>query len=190
MKMQQLHKLLLQQIAYKNLVERNRDLEEQNKVPAPKATLQLPFILVNTSNKTVVDCAISSNKMEFLLKLTDKFEIHDDIEVLKQLGMALGLEKGPGGCTGEQLAKARACVPKSMEPYVVHMATSNSDLPPGMPSLTPSPQNQFPPKHTYSRVWQTDLIDGESGSNRDHAGTPSEEFEESDSESEASSPED
>ncbi|UYV71186.1 TFDP2 [Cordylochernes scorpioides] len=356
-KMVQLQELLIQQIAYKNLVERNRELERQNKVPAPSSTLQLPFILINTNNRTEVDCSISSNKifqglistlqlvekldryplrnkrqidsvesdetsmnvkteagtqvsnyvvqhlprnpsifsgedgedlqkwlkgyarvarcnhwdetlcltkvyfylsgtalkwfenneegiqtwkeftsqlenvfgkkensklqakkklktraqlkgestefyiqdvlclckvvdhqmseedkishlmkgiaeelyqallprdvqstkqfitecrrvealrcrrvtptrMEYLFKFSDKFEIHDDIEVLKQLGLALGLEKGPGGCTEEQLAKAKASVPKSLEPYIVHMATSHSDLPPNMPDLS------------------------------------------------------
>ena len=41
--------------------------------------------------------------MEYLFTFDDKFEIHDDIEVLKRMGMALGLHKA--NCTQENLAK-------------------------------------------------------------------------------------
>ncbi len=43
--------------------------------------LQLPFIIVNTSKKTVIDCSISNDKMEYLFNFDDTFEIHDDMEV-------------------------------------------------------------------------------------------------------------
>lgn len=45
------------------------------------------------------------------------FEIHDDIEVLKRMGMACGLEVGK--CSAEDLKVARSLVPKALEPYVV-----------------------------------------------------------------------
>jgi len=41
----------------------------------------LPFIIVNTSKKTVIDCSISNDKMEYLFNFDDTFEIHDDMEV-------------------------------------------------------------------------------------------------------------
>lgn len=44
------------------------------------------------------------------------FEIHDDIEVLKRMGMACGLEVGK--CSVEDLKVARSLVPKALEPYV------------------------------------------------------------------------
>ncbi len=44
------------------------------------------------------------------------FEIHDDIEVLKRMGMAMGLEKGD--CSPEKLTVAKSMVPKALEPYV------------------------------------------------------------------------
>uniref|UniRef100_A0A8C2NQ01 Transcription factor n=1 Tax=Capra hircus TaxID=9925 RepID=A0A8C2NQ01_CAPHI len=57
----QLQELLLQQIAFKNLVQRNRQNEQQNQgPPALNSTIQLPFIIINTSRKTVIDCSISS----------------------------------------------------------------------------------------------------------------------------------
>ncbi|KAI2531825.1 TFDP2 isoform 15, partial [Pan troglodytes] len=56
----QLQELLLQQIAFKNLVQRNRQNEQQNQgPPALNSTIQLPFIIINTSRKTVIDCSIS-----------------------------------------------------------------------------------------------------------------------------------
>lgn len=45
------------------------------------------------------------------------FEIHDDIEVLKRMGMACGLEVGK--CSAEDLKVARNLVPKALEPYVI-----------------------------------------------------------------------
>ena len=56
-------------------------------------------------------------RYEYLFKFDNTFEIHDDIEVLKRMGMALGLEKGT--CSAENLAKATKMVPKVLEPYVI-----------------------------------------------------------------------
>lgn len=49
--------------------------------PTPNSAIQLPFIIVNTSKKTVIDCSISNDKMEYLFNFDDTFEIHDDMEV-------------------------------------------------------------------------------------------------------------
>jgi len=46
------------------------------------SSFQLPFIIVNTSKKTVIDCSISNDKMEYLFNFDDTFELHDDMEVL------------------------------------------------------------------------------------------------------------
>ena len=54
--------LSLQQIAFKNLVQRNKALEQSQGPPAPNSAIQLPFIIVNTSKKTVIDCSISNDK--------------------------------------------------------------------------------------------------------------------------------
>jgi len=119
-KTKQLKDLILQQIAFKNLVERNRKAEEKDGPPAPNSTVQLPFIIVNTSKKTVIDCSISNDKMEYLFNFDDTFEIHDDIEVLKRMGLALGLESGASG--EEDIAKAKAMVPPALVPYIDQLA--------------------------------------------------------------------
>jgi hypothetical protein len=54
--------MMLQQIAFKNLVERNRKLHQTQGPPPSNSAIQLPFIIVNTSKKTVIDCSISSDK--------------------------------------------------------------------------------------------------------------------------------
>jgi len=119
-KTQQLQDLILQQIAFKNLVERNKEAEKMSGSPTPNSAIQLPFIIVNTSKKTVIDCSISNDKMEYLFNFDNTFEIHDDMEVLKRMGMALGLEKG--SVTHEDLLRARNMVPRALEQYVVQLA--------------------------------------------------------------------
>ncbi|XP_062866897.1 transcription factor Dp-1b [Trichomycterus rosablanca] len=119
-KQSQLQELILQQIAFKRLVQRNREAEQRNHRPPINTIIQLPFIIVNTSKKTVIDCSISNDKFEYLFNFDNMFEIHDDIEVLKRMGMAFGLEAGR--CTPEDLKLARTLVPKALEPYVTDMA--------------------------------------------------------------------
>ncbi len=119
-KTHQLQELILQQIAFKNLVQRNRRLEQVQGPPSANSAIQLPFIIVNTSKKTVIDCSISNDKFEYLFNFDNTFEIHDDIEVLKRMGMAFGLEKGL--CNADDLRKSTKMVPKALEPYVYEMA--------------------------------------------------------------------
>ncbi|XP_073915185.1 transcription factor Dp-2 isoform X5 [Castor canadensis] len=127
----QLQELLLQQIAFKNLVQRNRQNEQQNQgPPALNSTIQLPFIIINTSRKTVIDCSISSDKFEYLFNFDNTFEIHDDIEVLKRMGMSFGLESGK--CSLEDLQLAKSLVPKALEGYITDISTGPSWLNQGL----------------------------------------------------------
>ncbi|XP_020299179.1 transcription factor Dp-1 isoform X2 [Pseudomyrmex gracilis] len=138
-KTQQLHQLILSHISFKNLVERNRLNESLRGPPKPNSAIQLPFLIVNTSKKTVIDCSISNDKTEYLFNFNDKFEIHDDIGVLKQMGLAFGLEKGE--CTEENLQKAKLMVPKSLEKYVEQMASG--DLEKFIPITIPGPSTSM-----------------------------------------------
>ncbi|XP_063966974.1 transcription factor Dp-1-like isoform X1 [Lytechinus pictus] len=120
-KKSQLQELLLQQIAFKNLVTRNKRLEDTGaSPPTSNSAIHLPYIIVNTSKKTVIDCSISNDKYEYLFNFNDTFQIHDDIEVLKRMGMAYGLEKGQ--CTLSDLERAKTMIPKTLEPYLAEMA--------------------------------------------------------------------
>ncbi|KAJ6224376.1 hypothetical protein RDWZM_002921 [Blomia tropicalis] len=88
-KRQQLHELMIQQIAFKNLIQRN----QQEEVPDPNSIIKLPFIIVNTDKNTLIDCSISRDKSEYLFNFNNTFEIHDDFEVLKRMGLAFNLDK-------------------------------------------------------------------------------------------------
>ncbi|KFP72129.1 Transcription factor Dp-2, partial [Acanthisitta chloris] len=121
----QLQELLLQQIAFKNLVQRNQQNEQQNQgPPALNSTIQLPFLIVNTSKRTIIDCRISSDKFEYLFNFDNTFEIHDDTEVLKRMGMSFGLEEGK--CSAEDLRTAKSLVPKALEGYITDMSAGFS----------------------------------------------------------------
>ncbi|NXM06400.1 TFDP2 factor, partial [Tyrannus savana] len=121
----QLQELLLQQIAFKNLVQRNQQNEQQNQgPPSLNSTIQLPFLIVNTSKRTIIDCSISSDKFEYLFNFDNTFEIHDDSEVLKRMGMSLGLEAGK--CSAEDLRTAKSLVPKALESYITDMSAGFS----------------------------------------------------------------
>jgi len=135
-KTQQLQDLILQQIAFKNLVERNKEREKREGPPPPNSAIQLPFIIVNTSKKTVIDCSISNDKMEYLFNFDDTFEIHDDMEVLKRMGLSFGLERGQ--VTPESLAKARTMVPRALEQYVVELAQKGPGNCSSIPKVTPA----------------------------------------------------
>eukprot|EP00112_Aurelia_sp_Birch-Aquarium-sp1_P007575 Seg1826.8 transcript_id=Seg1826.8/GoldUCD/mRNA.D3Y31 product="Transcription factor Dp-1" protein_id=Seg1826.8/GoldUCD/D3Y31 len=141
----QLQELILQEIAFKNLVERNKESEKKAGVPDGNGAIQLPFIIVNTSKKTVIDCSISSDKSEYLFNFDNTFEIHDDIEVLKRMGMAMGLERGE--CPPEKLSLAKSMVPKALEPYVRQMAVGSSieseiaNIPTDRPERSRSPSS-------------------------------------------------
>ncbi|XP_046851930.1 transcription factor Dp-1-like [Xenia sp. Carnegie-2017] len=141
----QLQELILQQIAFKNLVKRNKKTEEEKGVPRSDTTIHLPFIIVNTSKKTVIDCSISNDKFEYLFNFDNRFEIHDDIEVLKRMGMAFGLEKT--NCKESDVEIAKTMVPKALEPYVTDLAKNgpcglgSTGITPATPTKPTSPRS-------------------------------------------------
>jgi hypothetical protein len=63
--------------------------------------------------------------MEYLFNFDGTFEIHDDIEVLKRMGLALGLDKGE--CTDENIAQAKRILPKALEDYVDQIGKRSED---------------------------------------------------------------
>lgn len=61
-KQNQLNELILNQIAFKNLAQRNKEVERIHGPPPNTSYIQLPFIVVNTNKKTVINCSISNDK--------------------------------------------------------------------------------------------------------------------------------
>ncbi|XP_015492878.1 transcription factor Dp-2 isoform X3 [Parus major] len=138
----QLQELLLQQIAFKNLVQRNQQNEQQNQgPPSLTSTIQLPFLIVNTSKRTIIDCSISSDKFEYLFNFDNTFEIYDDSEVLKRMGMSFGLEAGK--CSAEDLRTAKSLVPKALESYITDMSAGFSLINQGLLSSSAQAVSHF-----------------------------------------------
>ena len=65
----------------------------------------------------IIGTTFLSCRDEYLFNFDNTFEIHDDIEVLKRMGMTFGLEKGQ--CSQADLNKSLKMVPKALEPYVL-----------------------------------------------------------------------
>ncbi|XP_058122083.1 transcription factor Dp [Anopheles ziemanni] len=115
-KEQQFRDLVQQHVALKSLIARNKANEERGLVPNPSSAVQLPFIIVNTDRKTNINCSISNDKSEYSFKFEDTFEIHDDLEILKRMGLSLGLDRGQ--CSETDIIKIKSMVPKSVEKYI------------------------------------------------------------------------
>uniref|UniRef100_A0AAG5D1M3 Transcription factor Dp-1 n=1 Tax=Anopheles atroparvus TaxID=41427 RepID=A0AAG5D1M3_ANOAO len=115
-KEQQFRDLVQQHVALKSLIARNKANEERGLVPNPSSAVQLPFIIVNTDRKTSINCSISNDKSEYSFKFEDTFEIHDDLEILKRMGLSLGLDRGQ--CSETDIIKIKSMVPKSVEKYI------------------------------------------------------------------------
>lgn len=64
-------------------------------------------------------CTILIFRSEFLFHFNNPFEIHDDIEILKRIGLAHGLERGE--VSEENLKKIKAYVPIGLHSYVDEM---------------------------------------------------------------------
>ncbi|XP_060516564.1 transcription factor Dp-1 isoform X2 [Cylas formicarius] len=124
-KEKQFYELIMSQIAFKSLAQRNKEAEKVHGSPGLNSFIQLPFVVVNTNRKTVINCSISTDKSEYLFQFSDKFEISDDLEILKQIGMLHGLDTGT--CTPEDLEKIKKLIPESLWPYVEKLATGNKD---------------------------------------------------------------
>ena len=105
-KKQCLQELLVQNICFHNLDKRNaakisdntnesRSNSESNIVLKDKISTQdkesdkipLPFIIVNTSEKAVIQCEMNREKTDVMFNFNMPFEINDDNEILKRLGL-------------------------------------------------------------------------------------------------------
>lgn len=55
-------------------------------------------------------------RTEYLFSFDRPFEIHDDIEVLKRLGLAFGLDSGM--VSPDNVAHVKNCLPHALRDYV------------------------------------------------------------------------
>ncbi|KAK7575477.1 hypothetical protein V9T40_011763 [Parthenolecanium corni] len=126
-KTKQLQEIILQQICFKRLVDRNYEYEQKNGRPVLEdCAVHLPFLLLKTSKDTVINISVSQDKQEYHFLFDDNFEIRDDVDILKEMGLVMGLEKGE--CTVENLEIAKSIVPEVLKKYVEQMAKGESEL--------------------------------------------------------------
>jgi len=147
-KTKQLQDLILQQIAFKNLVERNRETEKSLGAPTPNSAIQLPFIIVGTSKKNRYRLFNINDKMEYLFNFDNTFEIHDDMEVLKKMRMTMGLDSGQ--IDDENLRRARNMVPRALQTYVDELAKNGLDA---YNSLMPKVSTPLVKSHSATSPW-------------------------------------
>ncbi|KAL3319170.1 tyrosyl-DNA phosphodiesterase 1 [Cichlidogyrus casuarinus] len=141
-KTNEIQDLILQLIAFKNLVVRNQ-LNEQfqqqqlrNAMAKSKSAsgknemalladgkkfgfldrIKLPFLVVITNKKTVVDTLISEDRLQYVFSFDQGFEIRDDVEILKRMGLTLHL--GTSQCQQNEFDQCLDLVPPSMRFYV------------------------------------------------------------------------
>jgi transcription factor Dp-1 len=103
-KREELRDLIVQKVCFRNLVTRNQSKEAAGFIPRSKSSkeashggdgdvleaddaIQLPFIVVNTSSKAVIQCEMSSDRSDVMFDFSLPFEINDDTMILKRLGM-------------------------------------------------------------------------------------------------------
>eukprot|EP00730_Choanoeca_flexa_P008932 TRINITY_DN12558_c8_g1_i2.p1 TRINITY_DN12558_c8_g1~~TRINITY_DN12558_c8_g1_i2.p1 ORF type:complete len:430 (+),score=91.50 TRINITY_DN12558_c8_g1_i2:285-1574(+) len=118
-----LRDLVLQHIAFQNLTERNRArleaAEQAGESLSSSNRIQLPFIVVKTDQNAMIDCQMAEDRSEYFFDFNKPFTIHDDVQVLKQMGLTWGIEQGT--ITDEEHAKARQMLPKDLIPVLDEM---------------------------------------------------------------------
>ncbi|XP_014259349.1 transcription factor Dp-1 isoform X2 [Cimex lectularius] len=158
-KTQYLNELILQQILYKSVIQRNYELEKVRGPPVPNSAIQLPFIVVNSDKKTIIDCSITNDKSEYLFVFNDKFKITDDFDVLKQIGLTHGLEDGT--ISRSNIEKLKTLVPKNLEKYIDKMVIDAANR---GEANTPS-QNDG--EHIFGNLPLEDCIEDSAGTSAD-----------------------
>uniref|UniRef100_A0A5K3F721 E2F_TDP domain-containing protein n=2 Tax=Mesocestoides corti TaxID=53468 RepID=A0A5K3F721_MESCO len=145
----EIQELILQLIAFKNLITRNRLNERYQRqrqaqreaneaaaasgvsprkspasldksvaalVPQRLDRIPLPFLVVSANRKAVIDCNISKDKLEYLFNFDQPFELRDEVDTLKRMGLTLRL--GSPQCTQEEYNQCLELIPPSLRFYV------------------------------------------------------------------------
>uniref|UniRef100_A0A0K0EBU8 Transcription factor n=1 Tax=Strongyloides stercoralis TaxID=6248 RepID=A0A0K0EBU8_STRER len=120
-KREQLLETMAQLVAHKNLINRNEEYEKKNGHPDENSIIYLPYIIVSTSKDTTINCEISDDKTEYTLNFDSPFEILDDIVVLKNNGLSLGLEKP--NPSKELIDRCKSFLPDSVRVAVDRLLT-------------------------------------------------------------------
>ncbi|GMH72030.1 hypothetical protein TL16_g05809, partial [Triparma laevis f. inornata] len=104
-----LRELIVQGVCFKNLDKRNAkegavgvNSSQEEKTEAT-GRIPLPFIVVNTSQSTIINCEMGSDRTDLFFNFSKPFEINDDNEILKRLGMGRMGEEGVREVVGDEV---------------------------------------------------------------------------------------
>ena len=81
-----LQELLVQNVCFRNLERRNKRARVESKKNESEK-IPLPFIVVNTAENAVIQCEMNKEKTDVMFDFNMPFEINDDNEILKRLGL-------------------------------------------------------------------------------------------------------
>uniref|UniRef100_A0A0K0CV79 E2F_TDP domain-containing protein n=1 Tax=Angiostrongylus cantonensis TaxID=6313 RepID=A0A0K0CV79_ANGCA len=98
-----------------------------NTRPQENTVLYLPFVIINTSRGTTVDCAVSGDRSEFLFQFDQTFEVYDDFEALKRLGYSYGLENNT--LNPDMVEHIDEFIPPALRGYIPKILGGTSCLP-------------------------------------------------------------
>ncbi|XP_063693399.1 uncharacterized protein LOC134825178 isoform X2 [Bolinopsis microptera] len=116
---------MLQLIAYRTLIQRNREMEEKTGPLPENATIQVPFLVLSTGPDTQIGLEVADDRTEYEFRFNEFFEIHDEIGILKKMGFCYGIDTGE--FTPEGLAKAESLLPKSAKPFLKELFPRKSE---------------------------------------------------------------
>lgn len=84
-KRERYHELCEQMCAYQRVIRRNT----QSGPVAEEKRIYMPFIVVKTSKQNNIDCEVTEDYQEIFFNFSSDFEILNDMEILKKMGMHL-----------------------------------------------------------------------------------------------------
>jgi hypothetical protein len=70
------------------LQQRDLSQKDDTMVIPESEKIDLPFIVVNTADNAVIQCEMNTDKTEVMFDFSQPFEINDDNEILKRLGLS------------------------------------------------------------------------------------------------------
>ncbi|KAK0407539.1 hypothetical protein QR680_019252 [Steinernema hermaphroditum] len=122
-KKEELRNLVCQMVSYKTLVERNRALEHVYGRPRSGSIIHSPTIFITTNKYTNVDVAVAEDKSEYLFQFDGPFELHDDVDLMKRIGLARGMENEHVSL--ENIEKIKSYVPEALRPFINEIVNTN-----------------------------------------------------------------
>eukprot|EP00126_Sphaerothecum_destruens_P001709 Sdes_comp15122_c0_seq1m3931 len=111
-----LKELILQHVVFNNLVTRNKLNQSKGLRLSTVPHIQLPFIIVKTRPEAGIECEMAEDRAEYVFQFDLPFEIHDDVEVMKKMGLSCGesLQNDPS----QDYFSSKTSLPAELYPYL------------------------------------------------------------------------